>query len=142
MITLRTELFDTEPNKGRNLPDKEYDEYVSNKFMRMSEYCNAVDTDIRIEGNFRRDNNVLIFPNIVMVDNLFLDYSADLTCLPDLKRVKVLISYTQVLNLGVLEEVDSIILMDSINTIEHIEGNLYAIKYKGEKIHTLIINKP
>jgi len=108
----------------------------------MSEYCNAVDTDIRIEGNFRRDNNVLIFPNIVMVDNLFLDYSADLTCLPDLKRVKVLISYTQVLNLGVLEEVDSIILMGSVNTIEHIEGNLYAIKYKGEKIHTLIINKP
>lgn len=141
MITLHTKFFDTDPNEGLDLDDHDYDEYQFSKYLVLSEYCNAVDEKISLEGTFKLIDNELTFPNIVMLQRLFVE-TDNLTSLPNLKRVKFLVAYLPILDFGVLEEVDTIIFTDPTNTIVHIKDKLYAITYNGKQIHTLTVNNP
>lgn len=108
---------------------------------RISLYCNNIDVPVSITNNGPRDlsleGNELVFPNVVYLESLTILGEINISVVfPDLKEVGEMSSQGEILDMGIIDEVDYFyhvgyyMYSDEGLKIIHLSNNEYLFESK------------
>jgi hypothetical protein len=110
--------------------------------LRLAEYCDIVNEEVHIYGQFYSYFTDIIYKNVVSVDDLVLSTKASITYFPDLKLAETIQFSSGFSTLGKLEYVNNMLVnnLDPEIEIFNKQGNIYEFYKNKILFHTMKID--